>query len=83
MSSNLPNWAGADVAYKRASEWTSAVAKKAYDAFVETRKKRSDKFYVPEDVTTMINAMNIGDEEVMKGLNATYSEYWTLGDAAA
>lgn len=68
---NLPTWAGSDVAYSRAYKWTQALAAKAYK---EAKIKKA--WRLPEDVEDAIHALNIGDEETIKALNARYIDYW-------
>ena len=74
--SNLPDWPGADTCYSRAYKWTAEVSAKAYSAWSESKKARKIPFRVPEDVEAMIKALSIGDQEVIKGLNLRYIDYW-------
>ena len=68
---NLPNWHGADEAYRRAYVWTAAVNARAYASAKDKRR-----WVQPDDVTEMINALNQGDEETIKGLNHRHIADW-------
>lgn len=68
---NLPPWPGAAVCYSRAYKWTQVVAARAYH---ETKDKR--RYLMPDDVTAMIAALNVGDEETIKALNQRHIKEW-------
>jgi hypothetical protein len=80
--SNLPNWNGADEAYRRAGVINRKLCARAWEAAMDSAKhdyRKARKLYVlPEDVATMIVAMNAGDEETMKALNHQYRELWLI-----
>lgn len=80
MSSNLPEWPGADESYRRAQIINSALCARAWDAALVSAKgnrKQAYKIYsVPEDSQTLIDAMNAGDEETIKALNHQYRDLW-------
>ena len=64
MSSNLPEWDGADVVYKRLGEINNKLAAQAYANGKRVGKKI--EWDLPEEVRDNINAMNRGDEEACK-----------------
>ena len=74
MTSNLPNWPGADVAYRHAAMWTRVQAAADYRAWLSGKRKY--KFAVSEDVADCISAMNTGDEETIKSLNLRHIAQW-------
>lgn len=76
MADNLPQWPGAATAYSRAYLWTNAVAAESYRAAYAMEKRRPKNWRVPEDVATAIDALNRGDEEMIKALNWRYVRHW-------
>jgi hypothetical protein len=80
--SNLPNWNGADEAYRRAGVINRKLCYLAWKAAMNGAKgnyRKARKLYVlPEDVGRMIVAMDAGDEETMKALNHQYRDIWLI-----
>jgi hypothetical protein len=80
MSSNLPNWNAADECYRRAGIVNAELCKRAWEAALSQAKGNSKKarglYIIPEDVRTLISAMDAGDEETIKGINHQYREIW-------
>lgn len=64
MSSNLPEWDGADTVYRRLMEINNKLSAAAYAA--GKRKGKKVEWTLPEEVRDNINAMNRGDEEACK-----------------
>ena len=81
MTSNLPDWDGADEAYIRAYIWTNKVAMESYQTHIQNPKVKTNRqrrgWEPPEDVIQCRNALHSGDEETIKGLNLKYIDYWS------
>lgn len=70
--SNLPAWPGADVCYARAGKINEHLCRTSYAA-----AKVKKGWRPPEEVTELIQAMNRGDEEVIKAACLRYSHIWS------
>jgi len=74
MTSNLPNINGASVVYGRALRILEHINAREYARQVEANKGRKLRSYRPPyDADLLVNAMNKGDEEMLKGLVASYA----------
>jgi hypothetical protein len=75
MSSNLPNWPGADSVYAKVSAILKEMGAREYKAFCARKKPRkSDRFAPSETMDTIIAAMNMGDEEALKAAQYAYRD---------
>lgn len=68
--SNLPNWAGAEAVYSKAYAVLANMANRGH--VTQTNKivgrKNQTVCYVSDDMENLIDALNKGDEEKIKGL---------------
>jgi len=72
----LPNWPGASIAYKRCSTIIGVLCRGAATAhYKRTGKLRG--YSVPAEVDNIIEALDIGDEEEIKGFMNAYSHVWS------
>jgi hypothetical protein len=73
MESNLPDWSGADGAYRRAAIITANMAKAGHVKRIGRGEKA--KCEVSADLQDYIEAMNKGDEEQIKALNHVWRRF--------
>lgn len=69
---NLPSWPGAAVVYSRAASLATEMCRRAYQSQRSKTKKKLSRFHPPKEATRIIDAMNKGDEEVLKGIVIEY-----------
>ena len=74
-NSELPNWPGAETVYQRVQAINGNRCKAAYHAWVLAGSKNPG-WQRPEDMDFVIERMNAGDEEFLKGYMAQYPNLW-------
>lgn len=63
----LPRWPGADAVYRRVGLITKEMGRREYAGFLARKRPlKSDRFAPSQALTALIDAMNRGDEEVLK-----------------
>lgn len=65
---NLPNFPGARACYSRAYVLLDAMAKAGHVKIIRARRGSKQHCVVSEDMENLIDALNKGDEERIKGL---------------
>lgn len=73
---NLPDFPGASVVYSRASMIAAHLNAQEYDAQRKKVKGRKFKFSPNRDASILIDAMNRGDEDVLKAMNYRFRDVW-------
>ena len=80
MTSNLPNWPGEDVVYSKAYRVLEEIQQKYMAGNTKNKSARGWKKYLkktnwpPVEVQDLIDALNKGDEEFLKGALMQYSQ---------
>jgi len=70
---SLPTWQGAEAVYSRAYLLLEWMAKKGHSrAPIKVRGKTVLQGFVSQDMRDLIDALNRGDEELIKGLLLNY-----------
>lgn len=66
--SNLPSWPGASEVYSRAYSMLGSMAANGHVTKIKIGKKRAYSCHVSDDMRDLIDALDKGDEERIKGL---------------
>lgn len=78
MTSNLPEWPGADTVYLRCQVINTELCRRSYLHHCQTNKRKRVPWNVPEDVQEAIIAMKKGDEEFLKDWTYRHRDLWSL-----
>lgn len=73
VSDNLPNWIGADGAYRRSYRILANMAKRGH--VTQSWWRGRCQCSVSDEMESLIDALNEGDEEKVKGLNLSLASY--------
>lgn len=74
--SNLPEWNGAATVYDRCETICRVLNARKYEHDRRNDKRKSFRFTSHDDARAIIDAMNKGNEEILKAFCHEYRELW-------
>lgn len=70
MSGNLPDWPGAEGAYRHAASVLNSMVKQGHVTVIRNGRGKPIQAIPSQEMETLISAMNEGNESILKSLLA-------------